>query len=67
MPNYDNTPYILIEEGDHFGDIDIVLENETQRLNSIEESESELSDDPPDIFAYDLGHLRRDFTSKALT
>ena len=61
MASYNNSPYILIEEGDHFGDIDIVLANEMQRLDLIE-SESSSSDDIPPIFAYDLGHLRREFT-----
>jgi hypothetical protein len=31
MARYNNAPYIQINEGDHFGEIDIVLKHEEQR------------------------------------
>ena len=35
MARFNNAKYIEIEEGDHFGEIDIVLKNEEMRLDTI--------------------------------
>jgi hypothetical protein len=37
MLRYSNKKYILVDEGDHFGDLDIVLENEMQMLKENEQ------------------------------
>ena len=49
MARYNNAPYIQIDEGDCFGEIDIVLKNEEIRVeDSCSDSHFE---------AYDLSHF----------
>jgi hypothetical protein len=51
--------YILIEEGDHFGDIDIVLENGYRSIKCEEE-------DFEEPIAHDFQKIYRKFTVQAV-
>ena len=52
MARYNNAPYIQIDEGDCFGEIDIVLKNEEIRAKEENDSCSDSH-----FEAYDLSHF----------
>ena len=60
MIRYDNIPYIRIEEGDCFGDIDIVLENEQRKLEANQDSKD--SDHIDFSEYYQFNNLYRKFS-----